>query len=114
MIELIDTFIKPDSAEWYEYASPQGLADTEIMEAAIDNFISLSLGESRVKMYNGNTVTATIVLADWDRENEWYNYVDENPGFLNSLVNLLVYNRDNGISQNESQQRLLDEHVDQG
>ena len=66
MIELIDTFIKPDSAEWYEYASPQGLADIKIIEAAIDNFISLSLGESRIKMYNGNTGTATIVLADWD------------------------------------------------
>ena len=97
MIAYSNTYIKPDSIEWYETANPQGLADIQLIESTIDEFIDTSLGESRTKNLDGNTATAVIVFASWDRETAWFSYSESKPNFMSSLLNFNTYNANNGI-----------------
>lgn len=97
MIAYTNTYIKSESTEWYETLSPQGIADTKIIESTIDEFLDASLGESRTKNVDGNTATAVVLLAGWDRETAWYSYAESKPDFMSSQLNLHTYNANNGI-----------------
>ena len=97
MIAYTNTYIKPESAEWYETLSPQGIEDTKIIESTIDEFLDASLGESRTKNVDDNTATSVVLLAGWDRETEWLSCIASNLDFYTRLINFQTYNANNGI-----------------